>query len=184
MHRENLWSQAASERRRSQASSSSRELAVWLSPFKCRSLFHDRFLHADAIGSADYEPVTWFAVLLQAGFVTLPSRSIPRTKRAIACRLPGAHDTRGGCNPTGSRRIDRYGRARVRTACGANRFGNARRRRTRTDSRRLVQQGIPFVQSYCGTENMTVKKIRQNWDPQQDHVRDHGYWGWSWLREP
>ena len=184
MHRENLWSQAASDRRRSRASSSSRELAVWLSPFRCRSLVHDRFLHADAIGSAGDEPVTWFAVLPQAGIVTLPSRSTPRTKRAIACRLPGAHDTRGGRNPTGSRRIDRYGRARVRNACGANRFGSARRRRTRIDSRRLVQRGVRFEQSYCGTENKTAKKIRQNWDRHEDHVRDHSYWGWPWMREP
>jgi hypothetical protein len=154
--------------------------ASWLCGFHRSGvgvLFMTAFCMPMRLGTAGYEPPTWFAVLPQAGIVTLPSRSTPRTKRAIACRLPGAHDTRGGRNPTGSRRIDRYGRARVRNACGANRFGSARRRRTRTDSRRLVQQGIPFVQSYCGTENMTVKKIRQNWDPQQDHVRDHSYWG-------
>ncbi len=44
-------------------------------------------------------------------------------------------------------------------------------------ARRLVEQGVRFVQIYCGAENTTAKKIRPNWDSHEDVVRDHGYWG-------
>ncbi len=44
-------------------------------------------------------------------------------------------------------------------------------------ARRLVEQGVRFVQIYCGAENTTAKEIRPNWDSHEDVVRDHGYWG-------
>lgn len=44
-------------------------------------------------------------------------------------------------------------------------------------ARRLVEQGVRFVQIYCGAENTTAKKIRPNWDSHEDLPRDHGYWG-------
>ena len=44
-------------------------------------------------------------------------------------------------------------------------------------ARRLVQQGVRFVQVYCGAENTTARKIRPNWDSHEDLPRDHGYWG-------
>ncbi|MCA9139494.1 MAG: DUF1501 domain-containing protein, partial [Planctomycetales bacterium] len=44
-------------------------------------------------------------------------------------------------------------------------------------ARRLVEQGVRFVQIYCGAENTTAKKIRPNWDSHEDLTRDHGYWG-------
>jgi hypothetical protein len=44
-------------------------------------------------------------------------------------------------------------------------------------ARRLIEQGVRFVQIYCGAENTTAKKIRPNWDSHEDVVRDHGYWG-------
>ncbi len=44
-------------------------------------------------------------------------------------------------------------------------------------ARRLVEQGVRFVQIYCGAENTTAKAIRPNWDSHEDVVRDHGYWG-------
>ncbi|MCA9175453.1 MAG: DUF1501 domain-containing protein, partial [Planctomycetales bacterium] len=44
-------------------------------------------------------------------------------------------------------------------------------------ARRLAEQGVRFVQIYCGAENTTAKKIRPNWDSHEDLPRDHGYWG-------
>lgn len=44
-------------------------------------------------------------------------------------------------------------------------------------ARRLIEQGVRFVQIYCGAENTTAKAIRPNWDSHEDVVRDHGYWG-------
>lgn len=44
-------------------------------------------------------------------------------------------------------------------------------------ARRLVEQGVRFVQIYCGAENTQAQKIRPNWDSHEDVVRDHGYWG-------
>lgn len=44
-------------------------------------------------------------------------------------------------------------------------------------ARRLVEQGVRFVQIYCGAENTSSEPIRPNWDSHEDVVRDHGYWG-------
>ncbi len=44
-------------------------------------------------------------------------------------------------------------------------------------ARRLVEQGVRFVQIYCGAENTTAEKVRPNWDSHEDLARDHGYWG-------
>ncbi len=44
-------------------------------------------------------------------------------------------------------------------------------------ARRLIEQGVRFVQVYCGAENTTAKEIRPNWDSHEDVVRDHGHWG-------
>jgi len=44
-------------------------------------------------------------------------------------------------------------------------------------ARRLVEQGVRFIQIYCGAENTTAEKVRPNWDSHEDLARDHGYWG-------
>ncbi len=44
-------------------------------------------------------------------------------------------------------------------------------------ARRLVEQGVRFVQIFCGAENTSKLKVRPNWDSHEDIVRDHGYWG-------